>query len=69
MPAKTPKDQPSNLSVSQYLWLQHEKQRLAQMDMDIVRIQHRQDRQSVWIALLILSVIVLGVVIVFLTLF
>lgn len=55
------KDNQPNLSASEYLWLQHEKQRLAQMDMDIVRIQYRQDRHLVWIALLALTVILLGV--------
>ncbi|WP_410472234.1 hypothetical protein ACGTJS_11915 [Faucicola mancuniensis] len=63
------KDKHPSLSVSEYLWLQHEKKRLAQMDMDIVRMQYRQDRQSAWIALLILTVIVLAIGLVFTLIF
>lgn len=50
-----PKDKHPSLSVSEYLWLQNEKQRLEKMDSDIVRMQYRQDRQSAWIALLLLT--------------
>lgn len=60
-PNNVPKDNHPSLSVSEYLWLQHEKQRLTQMDMEIVRMQYRQDRQSAWIALLFLTVVVLAV--------
>lgn len=59
------KDKYPVLSVSEYLWLQHERQRLAKMDMDIVRMQYRQGRQSAWIALLLLTVIVLAIGLVF----
>ncbi len=64
-----PKDKHPALSVSEYLWLQHEKKRLEKMDMDIVRMQYRQDRQSAWIALLILTVIVLAIGLVFTLIF
>lgn len=64
-----PKDKHPVLSVSEYLWLQHEKKRLAQMDMDIVRMQYRQDRQSAWIALLLLMVVVLAIGLVFVLIF
>ena len=60
MNTQKPKDKHPALSVSEYLWLQHEKKRLAEMDMDIVRMQYRQDRQSAWIALLIVIVVVLA---------
>lgn len=56
-----PKDKRPTLSVEEYLLLQGEKQRLEQMNVEIVRMQYRQDRQSAWIALLLLSVIVLAV--------
>lgn len=59
------KDKHPALSASEYLWLQHEKKRLAKMNMDIVRMQYRQDRQSAWIALLILTVTVLAIGLVF----
>lgn len=69
-PIKThPKDSKPALSVGEYLWLQHEKKRLAKMDMDIVRMQYRQNRQSAWIALLILTVIVLAIGLVFVLIF
>lgn len=68
-PKQHPEDKYPSLSVSEYLWLQHEKKRLAKMDMDIVRMQYRQDRQSAWIALLILTVIVLAIGLVFVLIF
>ena len=39
------------------------------MDSDIVRMQYRQDRQSAWIALLLLTVIVLAIGLVFVLIF
>lgn len=59
------KDQHPALSLAEYLWLEQEKERLMQMNADIVRMQYRQDRQSAWIALLLLTVIVLAVGLVF----
>lgn len=67
-PTLKPQDNTKSLSAIEYLWLQHEKHRLAQMDVDIIRLQNRQDRQSVWIAVLILTVIVLGIAILLLIL-
>lgn len=63
------KDKHPALSASEYLWLQGEKQRLTQMEMDIVRMQYRQERQSAWIALLLLTVIVLAIGLVFVLMF
>lgn len=62
MPNKTPK---THLSASEYLWLQQEKRRLFDLDMQIARLENRQNRQSAWIALLLLTVIVLAAGLVF----
>lgn len=57
MPNQKPK---ANLSASEYLWLQQEKRRLFDLDMQISRLENRQNRQSAWIALLLLTVVVLA---------
>lgn len=68
-PKQHPEDKRPVLSVSEWLWLQNEKQRLEKMDSDIVRMQYRQDRQSAWIALLLLTVIMLAIGLVFTLIF
>ncbi len=67
-PTLKSQDSTKSLSAMEYLWLQHQKHHLAQMDVDIIRLQNRQNRQSVWIALLILTVMVLSVAILLLIL-
>ena len=61
----TPKDKHPALSASEYLWLQHEKKRLDKMEMDIVRMQYRQDRQAGWIILLLICMMVLMIAVLF----
>lgn len=60
-----PKDKDPALSASKYLWLQHEKKRLDKMEMDIVRMQYRQDRQAGWIILLLICMMVLMIAVLF----
>lgn len=63
------KDKHPSLSVSEYLWLQQEKRRFTKLETTINHLQYRQDRQSAWIALLLLTVIVLAVGLVFVLIF
>lgn len=58
-----PRDNRPALSVSEYLWLEAEKNRISYFEKEIIKMQYRQDRQSSWIALLVLAVIVLGMAI------
>lgn len=65
-PIKTqPKDTRPALSVSEFLWLQQEKRRFTELETTLTHLQHRQDRQSAWIALLLLTVVVLAAGLVF----
>lgn len=45
-----------------------DKYHLVELDMAIARLEYRVERQSAWILLLTICVIVLGVAVVFLTL-
>lgn len=50
----------SAMTVSEYLQQQQDKHRLARMDVDIVHLKQRQDRQAGWIILLMTIVFVLA---------
>lgn len=49
------------LSAAEYLYLQHEKHRLTQMNIDITRMRYRQEKHLVWIVLLSFNVSVLAI--------
>lgn len=55
-----PKDNQTALSASEYLWLQGEKTRLAELDLEVARLQYRQKQQTFWKFVLVVAVIVLS---------
>lgn len=60
MNTQIPKDTTATLSTPQCLWLQSEKAHLAQLDLEVARLQYHQKQQTFWTFLLVVAVIVLS---------